>query len=157
MNEILAAQTESAIEDAQALFREYREFLEETHSCGSHIPRLEEEIQQLPAPYADFGGDIMMAWVDEAPAGCIAYRAAPEFRVCEIKRLFVRPGFRGLGLARQLVLAAIAKAKARGYTRAILDTDADTMPAAHALYLSLGFRPYMQDQGNLSFLELRLE
>jgi len=142
-------------EEARTLFREYRLFLEDTHSCASHIPTLHGEIAELPAPYADFGGNVLLARVDGEAAGCIAYRAAAG-DACEIKRLFVRPRFRGLGLARQLVVAAMGQAQARGYRRAILDTDAETMPAALSLYLSLGFRPYRAECGNLSFLELRL-
>jgi len=153
----LPAEPDSVLaNEARLLFRDYRAFLEDTRSCGTHIPKLDREIEELPTPYASFGGDVLLAQVDGQAAACIAYRATPDAGTCEIKRLFVRPTFRGLGLARQLVLAAIEQAKSRGYTRAILDTDANTMPSALALYLSLGFRPYMPDQGNLSFLELRL-
>ena len=145
------------LEQARELFRAYRAFLEETRSCGTHIPKLEQEIAELPLPYAGDGGDVLVALVDDKPAACVAYRAVvDDASTCEIKRLFVRPGFRGLGLARQLVVTAIEQAKARGYMRAILDTDANTMPAALALYLSLGFREYTSPQGNLSFLALTL-
>jgi GNAT superfamily N-acetyltransferase len=144
---------------ARKLFRQYAQFLVETGSCGSHMPRLAEETASLPEPYTSRGGGLLLALVDGQPAACIAFRTAgedPSGQSCEIKRLFVLPECRGHGLARRLVAKALAQARARHFTRAILDTDADTMPAALALYLSLGFRPYQPQQENLSFLELPL-
>ena len=153
----IVAVGEELVEAARALFGQYRGFLQATGSCGSHIPKLEREIAELPANYSQFGGDVLVAVVDGAVVGCVAYRAAGEDGTCEIKRLFVREQFRGLGVARQMVVAALERAKARGYERAILDTDAKTMAGALALYRSLGFRPYMPDKGNLSFLSLEIE
>jgi len=72
------------------------------------------------------------------------------------KRLYVRPAFQGRGLARALVAEALTHAAARHFTRAILDTDTSTMPAAHALYLNLGFQEYAPRQGSLTYLDLRL-
>jgi len=146
-------------EQARALFGLYYQFLQETKSCGTHLPKLDAETAALPTPYTSQKGELLLALVDGEPAACIAYRTAaedPSGSSCEIKRLFVLPEFRGHGLARRLVAEALARAASRGFTRAILDTDAATMPAALALYLSMGFRHYTQDQGNLSFLEFPL-
>jgi putative acetyltransferase len=142
---------------AQSLFHEYGEWLRATQSCGANYPVLDGEIGSMPAAYTTRNGEVLFALVDGQPAACIAYRALPDTPTeCEIKRLFVRPAFQGRGLARALVAEAIARASARHYTRAILDTDTSTMPAAHALYLSLGFSEYRPRRGSLADLELNL-
>lgn len=146
-------------EQARTLFRLYAQFLLDTHSCGTHVPKLEQEILTLPAAYAEHGGEVLLAIPEDEPelqpAGCISYRTAPgdSFgQSCEIKRLFVLPAFRGRHIAEKLVLATLERGAARNFTRAILDTDAATMPAALALYLRLGFHEYKPAAANLTFL-----
>jgi len=136
---------------AQSLFREYADWLRATKSCGANYPALEEEIASLPAAYAERGGDVLLAVIDEQPAACIAWRPAGDAESFEIKRLYVRPAFRGQGLARTLILEAI---RGIGPHRIVLDTDTGTMPRAHALYRSLGFREYKPRRGLLADLEL---
>ena len=143
---------------AQSIFREYALFLRATQSCGTfNFPRFDEEIAALPSPYSDRHGEVLLASIDDVPAACIAYRATLDHSAtCEIKRLCVHPRFRGRGLARTLVAEAISRATARGFTHAILDTDVINMPAAHALYLSFGFREYGSREGNIAFFERSL-
>jgi len=147
-------------EQARALFRLYYDFLVSTKSCGAHLPRLDDEIATLPTPYTSNGGEVLLALVDNHPAACIAYRAVvsgnqDDPHTCDIKRLFVHPDYRGQNLSRVLVADVLHRAKARNFTRAILDTDTTTMPAAHTLYLALGFKEYKR-QDNLTYLELPL-
>jgi ribosomal protein S18 acetylase RimI-like enzyme len=101
---------------------------------------------------------ILVARVDGEPAGCIALRKL-ERRVCEMKRLFVRPHFRRLGLGRKLVMHLIDEARRRGFTHMRLDT-LPSMNDAIALYETLGFHdiaPYRFNPIEGSrFLELAL-
>ena len=96
------------------------------------------ELEGLPAPYAPPGGARLLAYVDDEPGGCVAVRGF-AVRVAELKRLYVRPAFRGLGLGRRLSGQAVTVARELGYARIRLDTTPE-MAAAQALYRSLGFR-----------------
>ncbi len=100
-----------------------------------------EELQTLPGVYAEPEGILLLATVDDAPAGCCAFRALPNtdhLNACEMKRLFVRRAYRGFGLGRMLVDQTMARAQIAGYTTMLLDTLSD-MEAARALYEEAGF------------------
>jgi GNAT superfamily N-acetyltransferase len=130
---------------ARSLFTDYRVFLQSiARTHWFDFARFDEEIATLPAPYACSGGEVLLALVEECPAACISYRLAEKEpgSTCEIKRLFVAATRRKQGLARALVAECVLRAAARGFTRAILDTDIDSMPAAYATYRSLGFTEY---------------
>jgi len=96
------------------------------------------EVQSLPGEYASPGGAILLACESDLVQGCVALRPM-EKGVCEMKRLFVRPGFRGRAVGRGLAEAAVAEAVAKGYRKMRLDTVPAMLEAA-ALYRSLGFR-----------------
>jgi ribosomal protein S18 acetylase RimI-like enzyme len=92
-------------------------------------------------------------------SGCVFLTHLDDASVI-IQRLYVRPQTRGSGLGRALVNEAIVQARAAGYARVVLDTDRDALPAAYALYTSLGFRecaPFMVvSYDNATFMELPL-
>ena len=96
-----------------------------------------DEMASLPGAYAAPEGRLYFATVDGAPAGCVGLRRFSE-GICEMKRLYVDPARRGLGVGRMLVLAAIRAAKELGYRRITLDT-LPAMRMAVKLYRELGF------------------
>jgi ribosomal protein S18 acetylase RimI-like enzyme len=95
------------------------------------------ELANFPGEYAPPSGELLVAWAAGRPVGCAAIRRVRP-GVAELKRVYVRPRFRGLRLGRRLTVAAIRVARRRGYRRLVLDT-LPTMTAAIGLYRTLGF------------------
>jgi ribosomal protein S18 acetylase RimI-like enzyme len=119
----------------EALFREYVVSLTENIS----FQNVDDELAGLPGKYARPAGVVLVARAGDEAAGAVAYRMV-EPAVCEMKRLYVRPAFRGTGLGRELANELIADARERGYRTMLLDTLA-SMAAARDLYRDLGFMP----------------
>lgn len=99
------------------------------------------ELAALPGRYAPPAGRLLMARdAGNAPIGCVGLRSLAPAGFCELKRLYVAPPGRGLGLGAALVDAVVAEAMAIGYREIRLDTLRD-MAAAQALYRKAGFAP----------------
>lgn len=135
--DIAAALTPDVLEDVRAIFREYAASL----NVDLCFQGFEDELANLPGDYAEPRGALLLARVDGQIAGCCALRPldnADYPNACEMKRLFVRTAFRGLGLGRQLAEAIMDAARIAGYAYVLLDT-LDDMEAARTLYEDLGF------------------
>ena len=124
----------AGVATARGLFEEYQKSL----GFSLCFQNFDAELAGLPGAYAPPSGRLLLAFSGDEPAGCIALRKIGE-EICEMKRLWVRPAFRGTGLGRRLVETLISEARVIGYRRVRLDT-LPSMAAAQALYLSLGFR-----------------
>jgi carbonic anhydrase len=139
MLRIVPALSEEAISQVRKLFREYAS-MRDVAPC---VEDFERELNALPGAYAPPSGRLLLANHESTEnamesIGCGALRKLQQ-DVCEMKRLFVRPAYRGQGVGLKLVEELIAEAQSIGYARMVLDT-LPTMYNAHKLYRSLGFR-----------------
>jgi GNAT superfamily N-acetyltransferase len=153
--EIIAVNSAAGIEQARELFREYEAWL----AVDLCFQNFEKELAELPGKYAPPEGRLLLALENQEAAGCVALRKIGE-DTCEIKRLFLRPQFRGHGLGRQLAETIIYEARQIGYQRMRLDTLPPKMNDAIGLYRALGFReidPYYHNPvPGAKFMELDL-
>jgi putative acetyltransferase len=122
------------IEQTRALFLEYAQSL----GFSLCFQSFDEELKSLPGAYAAPSGRLLLAQCGQQAAGCVALRRL-EGNICEMKRLYVRPAYRGQGLGRILVERVIAEARGIGYERMRLDTIASSMKDAVELYRRMGF------------------
>jgi len=152
--EILAAHEKPFLPAIRRLFEAYAAEIE-VDLCFQGFAA---ELAGLPGGYAPPGGRLFLAQRDNDPAGCVALRPFDD-DACEMKRLYVCPAHRGLGLGRELATAAIEAAHAIGYQRMRLDT-LPSMQTALGLYRTLGFReipPYYHNpMPGAVFMELAL-
>ncbi len=135
MAELIQTCSQEDLAQIAELFREYAAWLG-IDSCYGHI---EKEVADLPGQYGPPEGCLLLAKQDNYIAGCVALRKIDD-GICEMKRLHVRPPFRGRGVGRALATAIIAEARRMSYQRMRLDTIADRMKEAVSLYRSLGFQ-----------------
>lgn len=156
ISEIIPTSSDAQIKQARELFKEYAAWLE-IDLCFQNF---ETELAELPGDYAPPDGRLLLAYDQAQLAGCIALRKLGD-GACEMKRLFVRPKFRGKGLGRALTERIIREAKEIGYERVRLDTLPPKMDDAIALYRSLGFKEieayYDNPVPGAIFMELPLE
>jgi len=152
---ITQAESDEQITEAKTLFREYEAWL----GMDLCFQGFEAELAALPGKYAMPDGRLYLAYVDDKLAGCIAMRKL-ERGICEMKRLFVRDGFRGAKVGVALIEKLIVDAREIGYDRMRLDTYPPKMGKAVTLYESHGFVPipsyYDNPHSDVLFMELVL-
>ncbi len=108
------------------------------HEGAPTFNGLEDELMTLPGIYVPPRGRLLLATQDEQPAGCVCLKGH-DSATCELKRLYVRPAFRGLKIGWQLVNFLLGEARQSGYQRTVLDSHIE-MKKAHELYRAAGFR-----------------
>jgi GNAT superfamily N-acetyltransferase len=152
---LVEATTPEAVAQVRRLFRAYADWL----GVDLCFQGFERELADLPGSYAPPAGRLLIARVGSDVVGCVGLRPL-EPGVCEMKRLWVEPGFGGHGIGRALAERIVAAAREIGYERMRLDTIPARMPAAQRLYASLGFREipayYHNPLDGVVMLELEL-
>ncbi len=135
MADLIRAYSEKDLAEVAALFREYAAWLAiEMSSC-----KIEKTVSEFPGQYGPPDGCLLLARQDGRPAGCVALRRFDDDK-CEMKRLHVRPAYRGRGIGKALAAEIIDEARRLGYRKMRLDSIADRMTEAVSLYRALGFR-----------------
>ena len=155
MIEIVEANTKILITKVKELFLEYSESL----GFDLSFQNFDAELDNFPVQYSPPTGSLFLALSQNLPIGCVGVRYF-EDGICEMKRLFVKPNFRGKRVGRLLAEAAVKAGKFLGYERMRLDT-LPTMEKANHLYRSLGFieiEPYRYNPiEGAKYLELNLK
>jgi putative acetyltransferase len=154
MIKLFRVDTPEYLHQIKELFTEYAESL----GFDLCFQDFDKELAELPGEYSFPDGCLLLALYETQIAGCVGLRKIAE-GVCEMKRLYVRPEFRGKGIGKKLAIEIIEEASKIGYTHMRLDT-VPSMKEAIALYRSLGFKeiePYRYNpmEGAI-FMELTL-
>ena len=129
--------TPAQLEATRLIFREYAQQL----GVDLCFQNFEAELADLPGDYSQPHGALLLAWVGDELAGCCGMRALTSSdypNACEMKRLYIRPAHRRLGLGRQLAETILDAARVAGYHHLVLDTLSE-MESARALYKDLNF------------------
>ena len=153
--ELIQAVSAEQVQQARELFLEYADSL----GFSLSFQGFDEELKNLPGAYAPPSGRLLLAHHQGQAAGCVALRQLDQ-QICEMKRLYVRPAYRGKSIGRILADRVIAEARTIGYERMRLDTIESSMQDAIALYRRRGFReipPYRSNPiAGALYLELLL-
>ena len=154
MFQIISAQSAEDYQRARSLFVQYADTL----GFDLEFQGFARELSTLPGAYAPPRGCILLARLCGNFIGCAALRPL-ESKICEMKRLYVIPAYRGRDIGRTLASSVIEKAREIGYEKMRLDT-IESMKEAKGLYLSLNFRTIdaycFNPLENASYLELKL-
>jgi ribosomal protein S18 acetylase RimI-like enzyme len=149
------AESPTQLAEIRELFLEYAESL----GFSLCFQSFDQELASLPGDYAPPDGRIILATAADEPAACVALHKI-DADTCEMKRLYVRPQFRGKGLGRVLAEKIITEARQIDYKKLRLDTVEPVMTTAVAMYRTLGFReipPYRENPiAGALYMELTL-
>jgi len=166
MIEITQATTEKELDAVRALAHAFTDWLKELYPdaqgpVNQYFESLEVELASLPGNYGPPAGRLLLAYSNGVVAGTVALRDIGN-HVCEMKRMFVYPGFHGQGIGRALATTLIGESRKCAYSRMRMETSRGQV-AALGLYRSLGFQeipPYYdipeELRTNMVFMELRL-
>jgi len=160
--------TPEQLDQVRSLMRSFIAWHRERHREDTHLidayfdaGAFEQELASLPGKYAPPDGQLLLATLDGAPAGCVALRKI-DSSSCEMKRMFVYTPFHGHGIGNALAEAVIEEARALGYRAMRLDTSI-RQEEAMRLYHRMGFKtiePYYELSAELEnwlvFMELAL-
>jgi putative acetyltransferase len=153
--QIISAESPEQVAMIRTLFEEYAAFL----AVDLCFQGFTEELNGLPGRYAPPSGALRLAMYDGQAAGCVAIRGLSADS-CEMKRLYVRPAYRGMGIGRELTREIIVTARRIGYRVMRLDT-LERLIEAMTLYRSFGFNitsPYYTNPlENVVYWELTLD
>jgi len=148
--------------DSQGQFNQAREIFQEYHKAiGVDLcfQNFDAELEQLERVYSSPNGLLLFALEKDLLAGCVAYRRISE-TICEMKRLYIKPAFRGKGIGKALTHEVIKRSREAGYSSMRLDT-LPSMEDAIELYHTLGFREiepyYLNPIAGTKFMELLLK
>jgi GNAT superfamily N-acetyltransferase len=132
---VFQAESPAQISQARELFLEYAQSL----GFSLCFQNFDHELARLPGDYAPPEGRLLLGEYEGELAACVALHKL-DARICEMKRLYLRPQFRGKGLGRALAERIVAEARLIGYQRMRLDTVEPVMKDAVAMYRKLGFK-----------------
>jgi len=153
--DLIQAESPTQVEIARQLFKEYAAGL----GINLCFQNFQQELDELPGAYAPPTGRLLLAMINGEAVGCVALRKI-DAETCEMKRLFVRPEFRGTGLGLNLAETIISAGRELGYRRMRLDTLPEKMERAVRMYRSLGFKeiePYYENPVEVvTYMELEL-
>ncbi len=159
--EIAAAVSKIDLEQVRELFREYFAWVQDDLRFDLGYQAIDKELMTLPGAYASPQGCLLLARGSGKPVGCIALRPH-SLEICELKRMYVRPDFRGQGIGRMLCAQIIQVAKLAGYSLMRLDTEI-SLSGAQKIYRDFGFHsasPYYEApevvRDRTIFMELNL-
>jgi ribosomal protein S18 acetylase RimI-like enzyme len=152
---VVQAESQAQIDQARELFLEYAQSL----GFSLCFQNFDRELAELPGDYVPPEGRLLLAECEGNVAGCVALHKL-ENNICEMKRLYVRPEFRGKRLGRTLAESVISEARSIGYQHMRLDTVEPIMGDAAAMYRKMGFKeipPYRPNPiAGAIYMELEL-
>ena len=133
---IIQANTPEHYNAGAAIFKEYAKSLDFTLSFQS----FDDELTILPVMYGSPTGALLLVEDDGIYVGAVGLRQIENETTCEVKRMYIRPGYQGKGIGKALMTSVIEAARSMNYKTIKLDTLGPKMPAAVGLYQSFGFK-----------------